>query len=399
MNPIILTPDVQDFINKNLKTDITKLVLKGSPFNGISTTELVAQIEAKKKCEKKLPTWFSTNGIYFPNKLNIEQTSSEATATYKNQLIKGNSIIDITGGYGVDCYYFSKHFKNVTHCELNKDLSEIVQHNISKLEVTNINTYTGDGIEHIVNNSKTYDWIYVDPSRRNDTKGKVFLLKDCLPNIPLHLNELLKKSNSILIKNSPLIDLTSCVNELNYVKEIHIIALQNEVKEVLVQIEKGYEGDLKINAVNLDVQIHHFQFIFQNKYKSILSEPLNFLYEPNSAILKSGGFEAVSELFDLKKLHQHSHLYTSEKIIDFHGRIFEILEILPYNKKQILKRLPNKKANITTRNFKESVAIIRKKTGIKEGGNIFLFFTTNKKEEQIVLLCKKTHYSESANAL
>jgi len=389
LNSSIYSTEAQDFILKNLKSDITKLVLKGSPFSSISTSELIEQIESKKKCEKKLPTWFQTKNIYYPNKLNIEQTSSEATATYKSELINGDTIIDITGGYGVDCHAFSKQFKTVTHCELNSTLSDIVQHNIQQLGLKNIQQYKGDGIEYILKNSTKYDWIYVDPSRRNDAKGKVFLLEDCLPNVPLHLDGLLEKSHNILIKNSPLLDITSCVNELKFVKEVFIIALYNEVKEVLIHVEKEYKGKIKINAAHLEKTTHNFSFVYQQQYNVELSLPLQYLYEPNSAILKSGGFEAVCEIYNLNKLHKHSHLYTSNSLIDFPGRRFKIIEILPYNKKKILKHLPNKKANITTRNFKESVATIRKKTGIKEGGNIYLFFTTNHKGEQIILLCER----------
>ncbi|ANW94895.1 SAM-dependent methyltransferase [Wenyingzhuangia fucanilytica] len=389
MNVAILQKEVQDFISQNLQTDITKLVLKGSPFKTITTPELVEQIEAKKKCDKKLPNWYKTDNIYYPNKLNIEQTSSEATAQFKSSLISGNTIIDVTGGFGVDCYAFSKHFNSVKHCELNSDLSAIVNHNFQQLEVKNITTVDGNGIDYILNNNISYDWIYIDPSRRNDIKGKVFLLEDCLPNVPLHLKDLLEKSQQILIKNSPLMDITSCVQELQFVKEIHIIALHNEVKEVLVFIEKDHANEITIKATNLGKETQSFEFTYLQDYDYELSLPLKYLYEPNSAILKSGGFSAVANQFRLGKLHQHSHLYTSDDLIDFPGRQFEILEVLSYNKKELLKRLPLKKANITTRNFKESVANIRKKTGIKDGGDIYLFFTTNKKEEQIVLLSKK----------
>ncbi|MDO6800831.1 RsmD family RNA methyltransferase [Wenyingzhuangia sp. 1_MG-2023] len=389
MNFALLQNNVQEFICRNLKTDITQLILKGSPIENIQTTELIEQLESKKKCEKKLPSWFLTKNIYYPNKLNIEQTSSEATAAYKSTLINGETLIDVTGGFGVDDFAFSKRFKNVTHCELNDELSAIVQHNLKQFEIENTNCVQGDGIAYILKNTKKYDWIYIDPSRRNDAKGKVFLLKDCLPNVPLHLNALLEKSNNLLIKNSPLIDLTSCINELKNVKEIHIIALFNEVKEVLVMVEKDYNNSIKIIATNLDKQTQHFNFTFQQEYEFTLSEPLNYLYEPNSAILKSGGFTAVSAQFQIEKLHQHSHLYTSENLIDFPGRRFRIKQTLPYQKKLLLKYLPEKKANITTRNFKENVASIRKKTGIKDGGTTYLFFTTNLKNEQIVLVCDK----------
>lgn len=389
MNIAILQKEVQDYIQQHLNTDITKLVLKGSPFDDISTPELIEQIEARKKCAKKLPNWYHTENIYYPTKLNIEQTSSEATADFKSTLIKGNQIIDVTGGFGVDCFAFAKHFKQVTHCELNNDLSAIVKHNLKQLKVDHIKTIAHNGIDYIVNNDIFYDWIYIDPSRRNDVKGKVFLLEDCLPNVPLHLSDLLKKSHQILIKNSPLMDITSCIKELQFVKEIHIIALQNEVKEVLVFIEKDYSEQINIKATNLGNTHQSFSFIYLQEYSYELSLPQKYIYEPNSAILKSGGFAAVAQQFQLGKLHQHTHLYTSDILIDFPGRRFKMLDILPYNKKEILKKLPNKKANITTRNFKESVATIRKKTKIKDGGEHYLFFTTNKKEEQIVLLCKK----------
>ena len=137
MNKAILNKEIQDFINSNLKSDITKLVLKGSPFEGISIQELAEQIEAKNKCEQKLPKWFSTQNIYYPNKLNIEQTSSEITANYKANLILGNDLIDITGGFGVDAYYFSQKVNNVTHCEINEDLSEIVSHNLKQFNIKN----------------------------------------------------------------------------------------------------------------------------------------------------------------------------------------------------------------------------------------------------------------------
>ncbi|MGY5351790.1 class I SAM-dependent methyltransferase [Wenyingzhuangia sp. IMCC45533] len=389
MNVEVLVPEVQQFIQNHLNTDITQLILKGSPFNELSTTEIVGQIEAKKKCIQKLPLWFDSPNIYYPNKLNIEQTSSQATALYKANLMSGNSIIDITGGFGVDCWAFAQKFNKVTHCEINPSLSEIVKHNFHHLDILNINYHKGDGIEYIVNGDKIYDWIYVDPSRRNDLKGKVFLLKDCLPNIPEHLDALLEKSKRILIKNSPLIDLTSCIKELNYVKNIYVVALKNEVKEVLIAVENKYVGNIGITAVNVDKQTTSFDFIYQKEYQYNLSEPLTYLYEPNASILKAGGFHALCRQFDVQKLHANSHLYTSQSLIDFPGRKFKIMDVLNYNKKQILKKLPLKKANITTRNFKESVATIRKKTGIKDGGDTYLFFTTNPKNEQIVLLCHK----------
>lgn len=390
MNSALLHTTVQDFINIHLKTDVTKLILKGSPFENISIQDIAEQIEAKKKCEKKLPTWFHTKNIYYPNKLNIEQTSSEITANYKSKLVEGNSLIDITGGLGIDTYYFSKQVKNVNHCELNNDLQQLVAHNIKALKVENIKTFAGNGLDYLKNKTKTYDWIYIDPSRRSDTKDRVFLLKDCLPNVPENLTLLFEKSNSILLKVSPILDISSAIQELKFVKEIHIVAVKNEVKELLFILKKGFIGNIKIETINFKTTINqHFNFIFQSEAVSTYAEPKKYLFEPNAAILKAGAFNQVSEHLNIDKLHQHSHLYTSNNLIQFPGRRFKINHCIPYDKKIIKKLIPSKKANITTRNFPETVNQIRKKTSLKEGGNHYLFFTTNINNNHIVLICEK----------
>ena len=390
MNSNILNLEVQQFIDENLKSDITKLILKGSPFDGISVQELANQILAKQKSEKKLSTWFRTKNIYYPPKISIEQTSSEITADYKSKLIEGESIIDITGGFGVDCFYFSKHFKEVTHCEINDDLSTIVKHNYQQLNIENVTTFSGDGIEFLKNSKQNFDCIYIDPSRRSDIKGKVFLLKDCLPNVPKNLDFLFSKTNQILIKNSPILDTSSAINELKFVKEIHIIALNNEVKELLFLLEKDYENSIKIKTINIDKNDNQiFDFSFQEVSKSEYSEPLTYLYEPNAAILKSGGFHQVSNQLNVEKLHQHSHLYTSKELIDFPGRTFKIEQIVQYNKKKVKSILKENKANITTRNFPKTVAQIRKEAKIKDGGTTYLFFTTLDNNKLVTIICSK----------
>lgn len=390
MNPEILNPEVQQYITANLEADTAKLLFKGSPFSNVSIQELVTQIISKKKSQTKLPNWFKTKNIYFPPKVNIEQTSSEITAKYKSSLISGESLIDITGGFGVDCYYFSKKIKEVTHCELNTKLSTIVNNNYQQLKINNIETVSGDGIDFIINSKKKYDWIYIDPSRRSEQNQKVFLLKDCLPNIPENLDLLFQKSSNLLIKNSPILDLSKTIEELKFVKEIHVIAINNDVKELLFLLEKNYTKKVLIKTINLNKNKEQYlDFQLNNKKKSIYSEPKKYIYEPNSAILKSGGFHEISYQLKIEKLHQHSHLYTSNELIEFPGRRFYVNHVCNYNKKEILKHLIDKKANITTRNFPETVAQIRKKTKIKDGGSNYLFFTTVNNNKLIVLICSQ----------
>ena len=390
MNKNILNPEVQTFINTGLSQNISEIALKGCPFGNISTQELANQIVSKGKSEHKLPSWFTAKNIYYPPKINIEQTSSEVTANYKASLISGENIIDITGGFGVDCYAFSKNFKKVVHCELNTDLSVIVNHNYKQLKINNITTIAGNGLEYLKKTKEHFDCIYIDPSRRHDIKGKVFLLKDCLPNVPENLDFLFTKTNRILIKNSPILDISSTINELNFVKEIHIVAVANEVKELLFLLEKDYVGTIQLKTINLSKHSNQvFNFLLETKPVVTYSLPLSFLYEPNAAILKSGGFNEVANTFKIAKLHQHSHLYTSEENIDFPGRKFTIEHCIPFDKKQLKKLIPEGKANITTRNFPISVADIRKKTKLKDGGTWYLFFTTNLENKRIVLITKK----------
>ena len=183
MNKDILNIEIQEFIDLNLKTDLSKLLLKGMPFPSIEPHRIIEQIESKKRSEKKLPTWFNTPNIYYPNKLNIEQTSSEITAKYKANLVSGESLIDLTGGFGVDAYFFSKHIKEVRHCEINTELYELVKHNYKTLYTSNIESINGDGIHALKRLDQPFDWIYIDPSRRDESQEKVFLLSDCTPKI------------------------------------------------------------------------------------------------------------------------------------------------------------------------------------------------------------------------
>ncbi len=386
----LLNNDVQKFINQSINKDSTKLILKGSPFPEINIQNIVEQIIAKKKCKKKLPTWFKTDKIYYPNKLNIEQTSSEITAKYKANLISGDSLIDITGGFGVDSFAFAKKFNEISHCEINTELSKIVAYNYKQLGVKNIKTIADDGLDYLKKINQKFDWIYADPSRRNDTKGKVFLLKDCLPNIPKYLDLLFQYSNQILLKISPLLDITATIKELKFVKEIHVVAINNEVKELLFILQKNYNNEIKIKTVNIKKDnIETFNSLFNSPSDVTFSLPKTYLYEPNSAILKAGFFNEVSHQIKIYKLHNNSHLYTSNNLIPFPGRRFKIIQNSSYDKKLLKKIIPNQKANITTRNFPQTVAQIRKKTGFKDGGDTYLFFTTDLNNKHIILICVK----------
>jgi hypothetical protein len=387
----ILNAEIQAFINNSIGKSISKLALQKNPFQDVDWISILNQIEAKTKSKDKLPTWFSTKNIIYPTKISIEQTSSEKTASYKSTIVSGDSLIDLTGGFGVDDYYFAKKIKAVAHCEINPDLSNLVRHNFEQLDAKNINCYSGDSLATLTSLNKKWDWIYIDPSRRNDAKGKVFMLKDCLPNVPENIDFYFNNSDSILIKTAPLLDLSAGLLELKNVKNIHIVALENEVKELLWELHREYSGTITIKTINIvKNKTETFDFILNEESElPYYNLPQKYLYEPNSAIMKSGGFNEVSTFFKVNKLHNFSHLYTSEKLIDFPGRIFEIINTLVYNKTEMKTHLENKQANITTRNFPDTVESIRKKWKIKDGGNVFCFFTTDENNRKIVLICTK----------
>ncbi|PKD17181.1 SAM-dependent methyltransferase [Salegentibacter salinarum] len=391
MNKAILNEEIQEFLRNNLKTTAADLALRGSPFAGISSSELAQQLTGLQKAENKLPTWFKNFQIYYPPKLNLEQTSSETTSEYKASLVKGKTLIDLTGGLGIDDFFFAENFEEVIHCELNAELSEIAAHNFKQLGRRNISVKNVDSIEYLKGTNQNFDCIYVDPARRDNTGGKVFRLADCLPYVPENLNLLFSKSNCILIKTSPLLDLQAGISELQFVAEIHIVAVHNEVKELLWLLKKENSSEIKIRTLNFTKKgLEEFDGIFINLTAKVeYSLPQNFLYEPNAGIMKSGLFNEIASQTQTAKLHTNTHLYTSEKEINFPGRKFKIIDIERYKPGILKKKFSNLKANITTRNFHESVSTLRKKFKIKDGGKNYLFFTTNMNNDKIVLVCEK----------
>ncbi len=391
MKSTLLNTEIQNFINANIGNDITKLALQKNPFPETDWIEILNQISAKTKAKEKLPTFFKTKNIIYPAKISVEQTSSEKTALYKTRLVSGKSLIDLTGGFGVDDFYFSKVINQVIHCEINAELSEIVRHNFVVLEAENIECFYGDSFDILNSLERKFDWIYIDPSRRNDAKGKVFMLKDCLPNVPELLEFYFSKADNILIKTAPILDISAGLSELSNVKTIHIVAVENEVKELLWELSKDFNGNPNIKTINITKENDVvFDFGLDSDIPNLsYGLPQKYLFEPNSAIMKSGGFDEVSSHYKIDKLHPHSHLYTSDEIIDFPGRVFEIQNTISYSKPEMKSFLENKKANITTRNFPDSVETIRKKWKIKDGGNDYCFFTTDMNNHKIVLICTK----------
>lgn len=393
MNLAILNTDVQDLITANLHADTNRLLLGKSPFPEVSVRELVQQIEGKKRCEKKLPLWYQTSGIFYPPKLSIEQTSSETTAAYKAKFIQGQKIADLTGGFGIDSYYFSLGAEHIIHCETNETLSAIAKHNHHILGVTNIQHHVGDGIDYIRKTDMHFDTIYIDPSRRVNTH-KVFRLADCEPDVMANLDLLLQKCRRLIIKTSPLLDITLGTKELNHVSEVHIVSVKNDCKELLWIIDQANmkeEPLIRCAALEDQKDVKTYDFYLSDEKRVVnipLSKPLNYIYEPDVALLKAGCFKLITQSFKLSKLHQHTHLYTSQALQkNFIGKTFILKSCWDY--KSFIKQKPINQANVISRNFPLPTEALKKKHQLKDGGNEYLFFVKNADNELVVLLCER----------
>ncbi len=375
----LLNKDVQNHINANLKTDLHSLLLKKSPFPEVSMHEIVQQIKGKQVAERKFP-FLLKEGILFPPQLNLEQSSSEKTALYKSGILKGNKFIDLTSGFGIDAFYLSQNFENVTLIEQNTELLEIVENNwgILNRKAKFINLKLEDFLNE---NQEHFDVIYLDPARRDEQKNKVFLLEDLSPDILEIQEKLCSISDLVVIKLSPLIDLKYLVSVLPDISRMDIIALKNDVKEVVVFLSNENRDKIICNCVNLESNDSVFSFTFgeEETAQSEYSEPERYIYIPNHSILKAGVFNLISQKFGLKKLHPNSHLYTSsERIENFPGRILEMESV---DSKSIKKK---EQFNIITKNYPLKPEEIKKKYGLKDGGDRYLIFTQSKKGKIIL---------------
>ncbi len=371
--------EIQNYINANLNTDLHTLLLKKSPFPEVSMHEIVQQIKGKQVAERKFP-FLLKEGILFPPQLNLEQSSSEKTALYKSGILKGNTFIDLTSGFGIDAYYLSQNFNDVTLIEQNTELMEIVTHNWNTLgrQARFINKKLEDFLEE---NKEHFDVIYLDPARRDQQKNKVFLLEDLSPDILEIQTKLRSISDQVVIKLSPLIDLKYLVSVLDGISRIDIIALKNDVKEVVIFLSNENTDEIICSCVNLESGESAFTFRFgeEENAESEYSEPEKYIYIPNNSILKAGVFNLISQKFGLKKLHPNSHFYTSnEKKGDFSGRILEV-ELV--DSKNIKKK---EQYNIISKNYPLKPEEIKKKYGLKDGGDQYLIFTQSKKGKIIL---------------
>lgn len=397
-----LTDAEKSYIRENLTVDVRSLLLRGHPA-GLDVKKLVNQVLARQKTKDKLPAWYTNDNLIFPPTLSVEQASSERTAHYKASLVQGALLVDVTGGMGVDTWAFSRQMGRVVYVEQQPELVELARYNLPLLGVTKAEYRVGDGLrmlEQVTGSSqeKKADWLYLDPHRRDAQGGKVVKLDDCEPDIsqPGVLDRLLRHTHKILVKVSPLLDIDLALKQLaGRVRTVHIVAVKGEVKELLFVIDNQVvdKVNVKFNTVNLLLDgVIEFQFRWQEELTATVDfgNPKMYLYEPNATILKAGAFRVIAARFGLIKLAPNSHLYTSDTLkADFPGRVFILQEIIKPDKNTLKKYVPDLKANLTVRNFPQTVAELRKKLALREGGSIYIFATTLLNGDKRLLITQK----------
>lgn len=391
-----MNSETLQFIANNLDKEVHQLGLLANRFPLVDMPLAIRQIAGKQKIKAKIPRFYNTENIRYPIQLSLEQSSSEATASYKASLCKGDTLVDLTGGFGVDCCFMAANFKAVTYVERQSELCELAKINFAALEEYHIKVVNAE-TESYIDNIDNVDCIFIDPARRSSSGKKVVFLSDCEPDVSVLAPILMSKAKQVIIKLSPMMDISAALCDLPQTAEVHILAVENDCKEILLVLNNSAVNDLRIKTINFGKQNIKQDFEFNaleesNAFASYTSELKKYLYEPNAAVMKSGAFKLIGNRFVLDKLHTNTHLYTSSNlIVEFPGRVFEIIKRWDDGKnewKNEAKRV--RKANISTRNYPLSVDALRSKLKITDGGDCYLFACTLANEKKVMIECVKS---------
>ena len=391
----MLSEQNRRFISEHMVDDTAELLLHRDRFPGINVPLAVTQIEGRRKAIHKLPSLANNPDFVFPPKLNLEQASSELTAEYKScNFVEGNIVIDITGGLGIDSIYFAKRAKKVFYIEQNPELFEVAKYNFEVLGINNIECICANSEEILQNWCYTADLIYADPARRDQNNRKMVSFADCTPDIVSFLPRLFRIAPQVLIKASPMLDITQARRELQKVVSTTVVAVKNECRELLFcccNVDKEQHSTTCVNILANDIcQIFNPTPGELLAKPSLAPLPMRYIYDPNVAIAKAMLSNAVAERFGLSILHSRSRFATSDTLFrDYPGRIFELCGIKQLSDRDIVKEFPEGQANVICRNFPQTADQLRKQLRLREGGNGFLIATTVGDNQKIGIICKK----------
>ena len=396
----ILSPDTWQFICAHRTEDVRTLALQARKYPQVDMAAAVVQIAGWQIAEKKVPLWAQTEGVQYPAHLSMEQCSSEITARYKASWLQGDTMADLTGGLGVDCSFLAQNFRKVDYVERQEVLCELARHNFPLLGLPQVTVHCADGVEYL-QKMEPVDCLFLDPVRRDSQGGKTVAIADCEPDVQKLEPLLVEKGRTVVVKLSPMLDIFSSLRELKYIRQIHVVAVNNECKELLVVLQKETKSPSEGSGevwISCEQAVNNFltePFVFTYSQEKEAQCPLadeveNYLYEPGASLLKAGPYRLLGARFGVKKLHANSHLYTSDALVDFPGRRFRVLEVSGFGKKELKQLLQGvDKANLTVRNFPASVAELRKKWKLKEGGDVYLFATTLEGDRHVLIKCVK----------
>ncbi|MBE6303850.1 MAG: SAM-dependent methyltransferase [Bacteroidales bacterium] len=380
------------FIAEHRNDDVRTLALQAARYPNIDMREVVTQVEGWQHACIKLPEWAAVEGILYPPRISMEQCSSSATALYKASLMQGDTFADLTGGFGIDCSYISRNFTKAFYVERNENLCTVAAHNFALLGLHNIEVINGDS-EQQLPTLPLCDWIFLDPARRDGAGKKVVALADCEPDVAVLRTQLLQKARRVMVKCSPMLDVTAACRQLGCVADVHVVAVNNECKELLFILSSEIPDKPRVHCVNiLGDSSQTFSFPMGDTHETIFaSEVGNYLYEPNAAIQKAGCPSSLAANYGVHKLHRNSNLYTSQMAVEnFPGRTFCVTGVGGFSKNELKKLLGDlEKANLTVRNFPETVQQLRKRLKLSEGGDVYLFATTLADGRKVLVRCEK----------
>ena len=389
-----VSPETLRFIEENIRADVRSLALQAKKYPQVDMAMAVVQIAGRQIAEAKVPSWYNAEGLLYPKHLSMEQCSSEVTALYKASLVEGETFTDLTGGFGIDCSFLSRRFKKADYVERQAELCELAKHNFPLLGL-NIEVHNEDGVEYL-KRMQPVDCLFLDPARRDGHGGKTVAISDCEPDVSVLEDLLVEKAKTVMVKLSPMLDLSLALKTLKNVREVHVVSVNNECKELQLILQKqSISSDVSIHCEHIVNDLHQ-HFVFTQELERTSDCPLTkeveaYLYEPNASILKAGAYRSLTQSYKVRKLHTSSHLYTSPHFIeDFPGRRFQVEAVSGFGKKELKTFLQGmEKANLTIRNFPSSVADLRKRLKLKEGGEDYIFATTLADESKVLIKCKK----------
>lgn len=404
----------QEFITQNLDADIRDLALRHAGRTDIDLPFALDQIAGRQKARKKLPTWAATDGIIYPPHISMEQCSSEQTARYKAQVAQRliaelpvlptlptpqKTLIDLTGGFGVDFSFLAPLFDKAVYIERQSHLCDISRHNMAALGITQAETVCGDCAQ-IIEEISHATLIYADPARRSASGSRTFAISDCTPDVLAMRETLLDKADFTMIKLSPMLDWRKAAADMgSHVGEVHIVSAGNECKELLLIMSRKFTGLERIYCVN-DDQTFSFtpsQTSQQSQTSQLSPAPPACLYEPNASLMKAGCFALIEQRYACRQVSRDSHLFlSSEPIPSFPGRGFAIRAITTMNKRELKAALGGTgRANVSVRNFPMTADALRKKLKLKDGGDTYIFGTTTADSRHVLIICEKHHQNQT----